>query len=66
MGQEKYTAKTMAALQAAQQMAAMRYHQEITSLHVLLALAKEPEGLWIDSYQHFMERFGHLFSERSF
>ena len=26
MGQEKYTAKTMAALQAAQQMAAMRYH----------------------------------------
>ena len=50
MGQEKYTAKTMAALQAAQQMAAMRYHQEITSLHVLLALAKEPEGLLTDIF----------------
>ena len=45
MGQEKYTAKTLAALQEAQQMAAMRYQQEITSMHVLLALAKEPEGL---------------------
>ena len=45
MGQEKYTTKTMAALQSAQQLAAMRYHQEITSAHVLLALAKEPEGL---------------------
>ncbi len=45
MGQEKYTAKTLAALQEAQQMAAMRYQQEITSTHVLLALAKEPEGL---------------------
>ncbi|MBQ1919226.1 MAG: AAA family ATPase, partial [Selenomonas sp.] len=50
MGQEKYTAKTMAALQGAQQMAAMRYHQEITSLHVLLALAKEPEGLLKDIF----------------
>lgn len=45
MGQEKYTAKTLAALQSAQQIAAMKYHQEITSAHVLLALAKEPEGL---------------------
>ena len=45
MGQEKYTAKTLAALQAAQQLAAMKYHQEITSAHTLLALAKEPEGL---------------------
>mgnify|MGYP000940362252 FL=1 len=45
MGQEKYTAKTLVALQEAQQMAAMRYQQEITSTHVLLALAKEPEGL---------------------
>ncbi len=50
MGQEKYTAKTMAALQGAQQMAAMRYHQEITSIHVLLALAKEPEGLLNDIF----------------
>ena len=45
MGQEKYTAKTLAALQSAQQIAAMKYHQEITSAHVLLALTKEPEGL---------------------
>ena len=45
MGQEKYTARTLGALQSAQQLAAMKYHQEITSAHVLLALAKEPEGL---------------------
>ena len=45
MGQEKYTAKTLAALQSAQQLAAMHYHQEITSVHTLLALVKEPEGL---------------------
>ncbi len=32
-------------MEAAQQAAAMRYNQEITSAHVLLALAKEPEGL---------------------
>ncbi|WP_295158830.1 ATP-dependent chaperone ClpB [Selenomonas sp. AE3005] len=37
-------------MQGAQQMAAMRYHQEITSLHVLLALAKEPEGLLNDIF----------------
>ena len=45
MGEERYTTKAMEALQSAQQIAAMRYHQEITSLHGLLALAKEPEGL---------------------
>ena len=45
MSEEKYTTKAMEALQSAQQLAAMRYHQEITSAHVLLALAKEPEGL---------------------
>ena len=45
MEQDKYTARTLAALQSAQQIAAMRYHQEITSAHVLLVLAKEPEGL---------------------
>jgi ATP-dependent Clp protease ATP-binding subunit ClpB len=45
MGEEKYTAKALAALQGAQQIAALRYHQEITSLHALLSLAKEPEGL---------------------
>ena len=36
MEQDKYTARTLAALQSAQQIAAMRYHQEITSAHVLL------------------------------
>ena len=45
MAEEKYTQKVMAALQSAQQLAALRYHQEITSAHVLLALVKEPEGL---------------------
>ena len=45
MAEEKYTNKMLAALQSAQQLAALRYHQEITSTHMLLALAKEPEGL---------------------
>lgn len=45
MAGEKYTAKAMAAVQAAQQLAAMRYNQEFNSIHLMLALAKEPEGL---------------------
>jgi ATP-dependent Clp protease ATP-binding subunit ClpB len=45
MGQEKYTQKVMAALQTAQQSAALHYHQEITAAHLLLAFVKEPEGL---------------------
>ena len=45
MANEKYTAKAQQALQAAQQLAAMKYHQEFNSLHLMLALAKEPEGL---------------------
>lgn len=45
MGEEKYTQKTLTALQSAQQTAALHYHQEITSAHLLMALAKEPEGL---------------------
>ena len=45
MAGEKYTAKAMAAMQAAQQLAAMKYHQEFNSIHLMLALAKEPEGL---------------------
>jgi ATP-dependent Clp protease ATP-binding subunit ClpB len=51
MGEEKYTAKTMAALQTAQQVAALHYHQEITSAHVLLALVQEPEGLLYTIFQ---------------
>ena len=42
---EKYTAKAQQAMQAAQQLAAMKYHQEFNSIHLMLALAKEPEGL---------------------
>lgn len=45
MAEEKYTQKVLTALQSAQQNAAMHYHQEITSAHLLLALVKEPEGL---------------------
>ncbi len=45
MGQEKYTQRVMAVLQDTQQMAALYYHQEITSCHLLLALTKESEGL---------------------
>ena len=45
MAGEKFTAKAQAALQAAQQLAAMKYHQEFNSTHLMLALAKEPEGL---------------------
>jgi len=51
MGQEKYTQKTLEALQSAQQTAALHYHQEITSAHVLLALVKEPEGLLATIFQ---------------
>ncbi len=45
MEQEKYTQRVLNTLQRAQQNAALHYHQEITSLHVLLALVQEPEGL---------------------
>lgn len=45
MAQEKYTQRVMAVLQDAQQAAALHYHQEITTSHLLLALAKESEGL---------------------
>ncbi len=45
MAGEKYTNKAQQAMQAAQQLAAMKYHQEFNSLHLMLALAKEPEGL---------------------
>ncbi len=45
MAGEKYTAKALEAMQRAQQMAALKYHQEFNSIHVMLALAKEPEGL---------------------
>ena len=51
MGAEKYTQKTLEALQTAQQTAALHYHQEITSVHLLLALVKEPEGLLATNFE---------------
>ena len=45
MKEEKYTESALATLQAAQQTAALKYHQEITSAHALKALIKEPAGL---------------------
>ena len=45
MGNEKYTQKVIDAFQAAQQVAALHYNQEITSVHLLMGLVKEPEGL---------------------
>ena len=51
MGEERYTTRALGALQSAQQLAAMRYHQEISSLHTLLALAKEPEGLLVTIFE---------------
>ena len=38
-------------MQSAQQNAALHYHQEIGSLHVLLALAQEPEGILATIFQ---------------
>lgn len=45
MGNEKYTQKAIEAFQTAQQIAALHYNQEITSVHVFMGLVKEPEGL---------------------
>ena len=50
MNQDNYTSKTLAALQAAQQTAVLKYHQEITSAHALLALVKNAEGLILDIF----------------
>ena len=45
MGNEKYTQKVMEVFQEAQQLAALHYNQEITSVHMMLGLTKDPEGL---------------------
>ena len=45
MGNEKYTQKVIEAFQTAQQIAALHYNQEITSVHVFMGLVKEPEGM---------------------
>ncbi|MDR3565948.1 MAG: ATP-dependent chaperone ClpB [Negativicutes bacterium] len=45
MAQDKFTQKAAAAIQEAQQLAAMNYHQELTTRHLLLALVKDNEGI---------------------
>ncbi len=45
MSQDKFTQKASAAIQDAQQLAAMNYHQELTTRHLLLALVKDSEGI---------------------
>lgn len=45
MAQDKFTQKASAAMQEAQQLAALNYHQELTTRHLFLALVKDGEGL---------------------
>jgi ATP-dependent Clp protease ATP-binding subunit ClpA len=45
MNSEKYTQKAAATLQEAQQLAALHYHQELTTKHLALALVKDAEGI---------------------
>ena len=45
MAQDKFTQKAAAAFQEAQQLAAMNYHQELSTRHLLLALVKDNEGI---------------------
>ena len=45
MAEEKLTQKATAVLQDAQQSAAMNYHQEVTSRHVLQALLKDRDAI---------------------
>lgn len=45
MNQDKFTQKAIAALQEAQQLSALHYHQEVTTRHLLMALVRETDGL---------------------
>ena len=45
MGNEKYTQKVIEAFQSAQQIAALHYNQELSSVHMLMGLTKEPEDI---------------------
>lgn len=45
MAQDKFTQKALGALQDAQQISALHYHQEVTTRHLLMALVKDAEGL---------------------
>ena len=44
MEHEKYEQEALAALQAAQQAAALRYHQEISTRHLIWALLQAEDG----------------------
>lgn len=48
MMHERYTQSALAALEEAQRLAAIHYHQEITTRHLMLALVKESEGFVAD------------------
>lgn len=48
MAQERYTQSALAALEESQRIAAIHYHQEITTRHLMLALVKESEGFTAD------------------
>ncbi|MDF2635134.1 MAG: ATP-dependent chaperone ClpB [Pelosinus sp.] len=45
MSQEKFTQRALAAITEAQQLSALNYHQEVSTRHLLLALAKEEDGM---------------------
>lgn len=45
MGYEKFTQRSLAVIQEAQQIAALHYHQEITTRHLMLALTRETDGI---------------------
>ncbi len=45
MDQDKFTQKATAAIQEAQQLAAVGYHQELTTRHLISALVKDGEGI---------------------
>ncbi|MEI6285036.1 MAG: ATP-dependent chaperone ClpB [Bacillota bacterium] len=44
MDSEKFTQKSLTAIQAAQQTAALNYNQEVLPIHLLAAIVKEAEG----------------------
>ncbi len=48
MAHEKYTQSALAALEESQRLAAIHYHQEVTTRHLMLALVKESEGFVAD------------------
>jgi len=45
MAQDKFTQKATETIHEAQQLAAMNYHQELTTRHLLLALVKNNQGI---------------------